>query len=340
MKQHQEKNIMLLCTIIGTITSVASLVYSILKDSFSWFLPALALLMFVLIIIQYVFSQKQKNELNKHITQLNNQVDLYANKIYVYDELFESEHPLYGIINYILKKNKIDSENKVNDTYQLDELCLSVKLVNNIEKDKHNDLLMLWRFNGNNTGDEDLSNIHLRIGGDSSTNFEKLNISATQCNLDNNEICENHNKELLCPSDGSKCQLYDSRKLKYSNIAKFSSTTFHLLEFSLVKPIKVSHMLKMKVSYVWPQCFNPNYDYLLIDPQNFGIGVNKIKITVYCDNTIIKSNSKIQLNEVDYSVYKKNSKGLFEYNENDSSFHFELEQVDPKCIYYAEIFCN
>lgn len=323
MNQNQEKTIKLACTIIGAITPVVSLVYSIIKDSLSWGMFAFISSLFLIIItIQFLFGTKQNNKLK------------------VYDELLKSEYPLYGILNYLSKKVKIDSQNKTNDTYQLDELCLSVKLVNDIQKDKHNDLLLLWRFNGNNIGSEPLSVIHLRIGGDSSTDFNNLKLRASQCNLDNNEICENHNKSLLCPSIDKECKFRSTNELNCSSVPEFSSSTFRLLDINLANPIEASHMLKMKVSYMWPQCFNPNYDYLLIDPNNFGIEVKKLKIIIFCDDIIIKKESRIQLNEVNYSVYKKNGKGLFNYNEKDNYFYFELEQVDSKCIYYAEIFCN
>lgn len=323
MNIKQEKTIKLICSIVGTITPIISLVYSIIKDSFSWFLFAMVSLLFVIItIVQFVIFKRTNNKLK------------------VYDELLNSDYPLYGIINYLSKKGKIESKNRINDTYQLDMLSLCVKLVNSIEKEKHNDLFLLWSFNGNNIGKEDLSEIYLRIGGDSYTEYSKLNIQASQCNIDNDSFCNNFNKNLLCPSTNERCILNDDKSLKCSPVKEVSSANFNLLCFSLAEPIKPSHMLKMKVSYVWPQCFNPNYDYLLIDPKNFGVGVKCLNITITCDDRIIKKQSHIYLSEINYSVYKKIGKGKFKYNESNNSFEFTLTKVDSNCLYFAEIICN
>lgn len=323
MNLNFDKKIILACTLIDTFVATMTFVYTIIKNSINILLLITFLVIFLsTILIQYIIYKK------------------ISNKLHVYDELLNSEYPLYGIVNYLSRKKKIDSKNKINNTYQLDELSLCVRLANNIEKNKHNDLLINWDFNGINEGEEDLSKINLRIGGDSSTDYSKLNLLASQCNLNQNSICEKYSAQLLCPSEHERCKYSNSQKIRCSIVKELSSATFNLLEFYLVKPIKPHHMLKMKVSYVWPQCFNPIYDYLLIDPQNFGVGVKILRINIICGEIIIKSTSQVVLYEVNYSIFKKNGKGLFEYNTKSKSFKYELQTVDSNCLYYAEIICN
>ena len=92
----------------------------------------------------------------------------------------------------------------------------------------------------------------------------------------------------------------------------------------------------LKVSYCWPQCYNCNYDFLLIDPNNFANSVKNIRITVDIDNSVIKPKSKVQLFSINRSSSKIENEGQVMLTPNQNAFT-KLYEIEPDKIYFVTI---
>ncbi|MBQ3044565.1 MAG: hypothetical protein IJD49_01300 [Clostridia bacterium] len=249
-----------------------------------------------------------------------------------YKATLNSNYPLYGIVNYISKD--IPDEYK-NNKCKLNRLTLDIRLINEIKKKRHNDLEVLWIHEGINISNENLDKIYQRIGGDSSTDFKHLKIEAFSCK-ENNSCCENLKK---CDLAINKL-CADRNKMNVEDVPKFSSATFHLLKMEFTTPISPNNEFKIKLKYCWPQCFNPTFDFLLIDPKNFAENIQKLNIIVRTDGQILTKNSVVSLNSLNPKTNEHFVDGKFEYDNDSQAFIFEKALSEQNKIYYVKIITN
>lgn len=288
------------------------------------------LLSVILVLVHYNFRLKEevkKNAKKKEILKEN--MTLYKSRLETYEKLLNNPYPLYGIVNYIAQ-NK-DDEYK-NTSCQLERLCLDVRLVDRIVKNRHNNLQIIWEFSGTNVSEERLDRLYQRIGGDSGTSFDKLNTSVVECfsrEKECSDYCESC--EDIIPE---KCPT--NRKMNIEDMKKYSTATYHLLKYDFAHPIREGDSFKIRVKYTWPQCFNPYFDFLLVDPENFAKSIAELSIVVHVDNIIITQDTSVFLCSFNKQSNHEENEGKFEYKEG-KYFKIQKKNICQDKMYYVKI---
>lgn len=248
-------------------------------------------------------------------------------KIKTYHTLLNSPYPLYGIASYISKET---DSNYTNSSINLNQLSLDLRLINEINDKKQNDIQVLWQFKGTNISEQELDRLYLRIGGDSGVDYDDLHIKAVACAENNHECstgCETYIAE-HCPRE---------YEMDIEDISSFSTKTFHLLKLKFTDPIKVHNTFKTKIHYIWPQCFNPNFDYFLLDPKNFAEKLQAIEIHIYLDGKVITEDSKISWNYVDRKTSELKSGKKFQYDNDRKCYTYVDVDLDDTKIFFVTI---
>lgn len=258
----------------------------------------------------------------------NNQL---KRELSIYETLLKYPIPLYGIINYIFRR-KDSKKSYQNTNFELDDLILSIGLVGELKKNKDNDLQFCWTFLGKNVGQSTEGNFYLRIGGDSSVPFEKLGVKCVDCSIDELS-CAYRDKLHECEIQ-SEC--YEIRKSYFIKNDNQSSPILYLLDIKLANTIKPHNKLKLKVSYIWPQCYNCRYDFIMIDPNNFASHVCKIRLHVKIDNVIIKDTSMVQLFSINTEDNIIQNEGQVCLMKDRKSFDKYIN-TEPKKLYFMTI---
>lgn len=258
---------------------------------------------------------------------LNKKIRKYKLKIKTYENLLKSPYPLYGIVNYIAKDNE---NNYLNKDIKLECLSLDVKLVNEVMPNKHNDLQFFWVFDGINISEKTVDKLYLRIGGDSSSNYKDLGLKAMAC-IENSRECAKDCRDYI----QEKC--LKEYEMDIEDIKEYSSKTFHLLKISFTDPIKHLKKFRAKVQYTWPQCFNPHFDFLLIDPKNFAKTIERLCIYIHIDDEVITKDSVIFLHSIYMQTSEHINEGKFVYCENDKYFMREVTELSNEKMYYVKI---
>lgn len=253
------------------------------------------------------------------------------NRLQSYELLLGFPIPLYGIISYLFNQNKRKQEYQ-NSQIHLKELALSVKLVGDIQKNKNNDLEYSWTFNGKNNSNVNVGNLYLRIGGDSAYDLNSLNIKCVDCAVAP-QNCKFRDNLRSCKIEKECISSYSPYFTAVNGVDV--QTTF-LLDINFVKSVAPLDDIKIKCSYVWPQCYNMHSDYLLIDPNNFAPTVEQIHICVFCDGIVIKKESKVQLYSIDRSLNKLVPEGQVLFNKTDNLFEYTIQPGGDR-VYFVLI---
>ncbi len=264
---------------------------------------------------------------HKRCEKIENELSAAKQKIDTYEGLLNSSYPLYGIANYISKNTK---KQYCNMDIHLERLFLDVKLVNDVVPLRHNDMQIVWELTGVNISEKDIDKLYMRIGGDSSTAYENLNIKAVAC-LENARYCKQK-----C-NDDIKLDCLKDYEMNVEDIQEYSTKTFHLLEMEFTSPVKPAKMFKTKVKYTWPQCFNPYVDVLLIDPNNYARSIEKLNVRIHTDGKIITRDTAVFMHSIYMETNEYINEGKFMYLEEEKCFVCEIEQTNNKKIYYVKI---
>lgn len=293
--------------------AIALVIIPLLKNNY---ILVAVIVIIALMVSLFLLAQKNK--------KLKKDVD-------VYEALLKYPIPLYGIINYIFNQKSSGLKFRNVDIH-LDELSLNVELAGNISVNKNNDLKYSWTFVGKNNSQKDVGKFYLRIGGDSATPFEKININCVDCSV-NMPNCKFRDAEYTCPIKGECLKKYSTFFIKNE---MHNSKTLYLLDINFIEKIRPYGDLKLKVLYTWPQCYNYTYDFILIDPNNFAKSVDKIRITVTIDDLVIKSFSKIQLFSIDKISNEIENEGQVHLLQNERAFE-RLFDIRENKIYFVTI---
>lgn len=219
-----------------------------------------------------------------------------------------------------------------NKDIHLDELSLNVKIVGDILPNRNNDLEYNWTFIGKNSSQEDVGKFYLRMGGDSASFFSNLKVKCVDCAIDISN-CEKRDHIYACPIKDDCLKKHTPYFIKNDT---YSSKTLYLLEVNLIEKIKPLGNLRLKISYIWPQCFNSACDFILIDPNNFAESVGRIRITITSDELIIKVSSKIQLFSINRNNNRIENEGQVILLADGISFERVFE-VEKNRIYFVTI---
>lgn len=253
----------------------------------------------------------------------------YKHSLETYEKLLEKNIPLYGLINYIYKKNS-SSDTYDNKQIYINQLYLNLQLSGEIQAGKNSDLQYSWLFDGNNSSSADVGSFYLRIGGDSLEQISNIGLNCVDCS--GNDNCKFNGQLEKCNSE------YDCSNLSanWEIISNNSLSTLNLLKVNFNNKIQPNDKIKLKISYVWPQCYNCNQDYILIDPNNFARKIHEIIINIKIDNIIIKTSSKVHLYSFDVNSNSIDSEGKFNLINEQKTFKRSIIVKENK-IYFATI---
>lgn len=298
-----EQKISLAGIIIDLLGLLLSIIMSFNDDNtIFWIIIAVLIIVNIVFILLFLNSKKQ---------------------LHMFKVILSQNIPLYGLLNYLIKKKDENGSKYVNNLKIL-SLTLKAKLVGDIREKKNNDLLFSWTINGSNIQEEPISSFFLRIGADSSVNDDNLVINAYNCS----ECKKQTNCEECCLSDEEKI----NRKMLITK--ELNTKTYRMLKLNLNEPVHQGHTFTVRLEYVWPQCYNSVCDFLLIDPNNFATNIDKIKTRIECDNKIINKSSQISLAELDKVAAKTSIIKKISYKDNAFEYAFTPEN---KKLYYLVI---
>jgi hypothetical protein len=231
----------------------------------------------------------------------------------------------------------VNQKSQINNT-KVDEADLYIEVVNIPQqiddvklKTNRYDLKFIWTLKGKNTIKKDLDKVYFKFGCDNVVKFSSLNFNAFHCQDKTYKNCINN-----VDTDCSNCNKY---KININNIINKTNNYFNLpLEFN--KAIRDNEEFIIKVTYIWPKCYNALLDYIIIDPKNFSNDLGKFSLTIKNDKNIINESSYIRLHWYSRSPSKKSKLTGIEtlsYNEEENVFKSGSIQAENTKIYILEL---
>ena len=297
-----------------------------------WLILVFSVVLIIQLVLNIVFWKKR--------TAYKDESERYQRKIKVYEDLLDFHIPLYGLVNYIAKKqNQFNDRNELLPQCRAKAFVLKMKISGEPLKNRNNDVCFTWYLTGNNTSDSEAGSIPFHIGGDASTKFDDINFAAYDCSLQNNTEaleCQYGFPFWKCPEQ-SDCA--DERKMNIN--MGVDNLVYYQIKLQFINPIKENNDFRVKVQYTWPQCYNAICDFLLIDPNNFAKNSEEIGFIIEPDGIVIKKESTmIQTYSYNLKSNVQKDLGRIKYSTLEKSFIKYIKHPSKDTIYYITIVNN
>ena len=249
-----------------------------------------------------------------------------------YEFLLDAPQPFYTLLNYIHKQNSVEEKYK-NPDVSLDDFCLRMQYVNTDVPGKC-DVRFTWTFVGINKSNYSLGKFYLHIAGGPPTPLEKLNVICLDCTIRKN-ICNFKDSAYNC-TRFDHC--YAQNRAEFSAVASKSSPTLYLLDINLSNKIHPNEEFTLKVSYVWPQCMDKDSDFVFVDPLNHARAIERVRLAVEVDRTVVKKETMIHVYSVDRTSGKAENEGqMRQLSVAGNSIYEKKFRTDPNKLYLVTI---